>query len=317
MAQTLRHIGFNIDHGGLDYGEIISLSKLGEEASYDSIAFYDHLYSMTGENELCLETWSLLPALALESNKVKLLPLVTNNLFRHPGVLAKMAASLDNLSAGRLIFGIGAGWYEKEALDFGYKFPNLKTRLEMLDESLQVISKLWTEDKATFKGRYYSLEDAESLPKPTRKPPILIGGKARGVLELVAKHADMCNFTLRGLEVKRCEKLLQTLQEICDKQGRDYNLISKTISGPCFFAESKEDLEKELVQDSKRRGMSLEETRKFYESSSLFGTVDQIIDQVEQYEKVGIEGMMLRFNKQKQAEKARAFSTMIMPKVKG
>lgn len=312
----MRHIGFNIDHEGLDYPEVLSLTKLGEESGYDSIAFYDHLYSMSGEDELCLETWSLLPALALETNRAKLLPLVTNNLFRHPGVLAKMAASLDNLSKGRLIFGIGAGWYEKEALDFGYKFPNLKTRLEMLDESLQVISKLWTEDKATFKGRYYSLEDAESLPKPTRKPPILIGGKARGVLELVAKHADMCNFTLQDLEVKRCEKLLQMLQEICDTQGRDYNLISKTISGPCFFAESKEALEKELVEDSKRRGMSLEETRKFYERSSLFGTVDQIVDQAGQYEKIGVEGMMLRFNKQRQGEKARAFSTLILPKVK-
>ncbi len=185
----MRQIGFNIDHGGLQYGDVLALSRLGEELGFDSLSFYDHLYLLDSEDQFCLEAWSLLSALALNTKKVKLLSLVTNDLFLHPGILAKIAATVDNLSRGRLIFGIGAGWYKKEAIDFGYSFPDAKTRIEMLGESIQVISKLWAKDKTTFKGRYYTLEKAESLPKPFQKPhpPILIGGKGRKLLHFGSK----------------------------------------------------------------------------------------------------------------------------------
>lgn len=314
----MNHIGFNIDHGGLHYDEILLLSKLGDELGFDSISFYDHFYSLSDENEICLEAWSLLPAISLNTKKTKLLPLVTNNLFRHPGILAKMAATVDNLSKGRLIFGIGAGWYEKEALDFGYKFPNLKTRLEMLDESIQVISKLWQEDKTTFKGRHYTLEDAESLPKPVQKPhpPILVGGKAKGILRIVAKYADISNFTIRGLGIEECTRKLGQLKDYCSEIGRDYNSIVKTISGPCFFAGSKKELKLELEEDAKRREMTKEELSKFYTGSAVFGTTEEIIDQIRQYERIGVKGAMFRFSKPKQKEKATLFSNEVMPKIK-
>jgi F420-dependent oxidoreductase-like protein len=314
----LHHVGFNIDHGGLHYDEILSLSKLGDELGFDSISLYDHFYSMSGENEICLETWSMLPAISLNTKRVQLLPLVTNNLFRHPGILAKMASTLDNLSKGRLIFGIGAGWNEKEALDFGYKFPNLKSRLEMLDESIQVISKLWKDEKTSFKGKYYTLEDAESLPKPMQvpHPPILVGGKAKGILRIVAKYADMCNFTTRGLGLERCAEKLTQLKEYCSEIGRDYNSISKTISGSCFFASSEKELDSELEADAKRREMTKGELKKFYGASAIFGTTTEVIDQIREYEKIGVEGAMFRFNKPKQREKAKLFSDQVISKVK-
>jgi alkanesulfonate monooxygenase SsuD/methylene tetrahydromethanopterin reductase-like flavin-dependent oxidoreductase (luciferase family) len=314
----LRHIGYNLDHGGLHYDEILSLAKLGDELNFDSISFYDHFYSLSGENEICLEVWSLLPAISLNTKRVKLIPLVTNNLFRHPGILAKIASTVDNLSKGRLIFGIGAGWYKKEALDFGYDFPKLKIRLEMLDESIQVISKLWKEDKTTFKGRHYSLEGAESLPKPFQvpHPPILVGGKTRGVLRIVSKYADMCNFTLRGMGIEGCVKKLAKLKEMCSEVGRDYNSISKTISGPCFFAVSNQELEKELEEDAKVRQTSKEELREFYKNSALFGTIEEVVDQIRKYEEIGVDGAMFRFYKRRQGAKAKLFSEEILPKIK-
>lgn len=317
---SMHHIGFNIDRGGMNYPEILSLSKLSETLGYDSICLYDHLYSLGKEDELCLEAWSLLSAISIHTSRAKLLPLVTNNLFRHPGVLAKMASTVDNLSKGRLIFGIGAGWYEKEALDFGYAFPDLRTRFEMLDESIQVISKLWKEEKTTFKGKHYNLLDAESLPKPFQKPhpPILVGGKARGVLEITAKYADMCNFTLRGLGPQKCEKLLCLLKEYCKAVGRDYNSILKTISGPCFFANTEQELQRELEAEAKRQGggKTKEELVEYYRSSALFGTFDEVIDQVREYERIGVEGIMVRFDRSAQAEKAELFSKNILPRIR-
>jgi alkanesulfonate monooxygenase SsuD/methylene tetrahydromethanopterin reductase-like flavin-dependent oxidoreductase (luciferase family) len=297
---------------------VLALSRLGEELGYDSISFYDHLYSLDSENQFCLETWSVLSALAPNSTKAKLLPLVTNNLFRHPGILAKIAATVDNLSKGRLIFGIGAGCYEKEAIDLGYTFPNAKTRIEMLEESIQVISKLWSEDKTTFKGRYYTLEKAESLPKPFQKPhpPILIGGKGRRLLHLVAKYADISNFTLRGSKPKDCEDRLSILKDYCSEEGRDYNSISKTISGLCFFADTQSELESDLESEAKRRETPKEEVRQFFESSAIFGTVDEVIEQIKEYERIGIDGAMFRFFKAKQGEKAKSFTEMILPKIR-
>jgi F420-dependent oxidoreductase-like protein len=314
----LNHIGFNIDHGGLHYNKILSLSKLGDELGFDSLSFYDHFYSMGGEDEFCLETWSLLSAISLKTRKVKLLPLVTNNLFRHPGILAKIAATVDNLSKGRLIFGIGAGWYEKEALDFGYKFPSLQTRLEMLDESIQIILKLWNEEKTTFAGKHYSLSDAESLPKPMQipHPPLLVGGKVKGILEITAKYGDICNFTLRNLGLEGCKRKLEKLKDYCSKVGRDYNSISKTISGPCFFSPTEKELEEELEEDAKRRQMPKEELAKFYKDSGIFGTIEEAVEQIKEYERIGISGGMFRFFKPKQEEKARLFSEEILSKIR-
>jgi F420-dependent oxidoreductase-like protein len=314
----LNHIGFGVDHGGLHYEEILSLSKLGDELGYDSLSFYDHFYSLGGEDENCLETWSLLPAISLNTKRTKLLPLVTNNLFRHPGILAKMAATVDNLSKGRLIFGIGAGWYEKEALDFGYEFPSLKTRLEMLDESIQIILRLWKDEKTSFKGKHYTLENAESLPKPMQvpHPPVLVGGKAKGILRIAANYAEMCNFTIRNLGPERCAEKLSWLRDYCSEIGRDYNSISKTIAGLCFFARTEQELQNELEEDAKRRQMPTEDLRKCYETSALFGRIEEVIDQIKQYERIGVQGAMVRFFKPRQREKATLFANEILPRVK-
>ena len=189
----------------------------------------------------------------------------------------------------------------------------------MLDESIQVISKLWTEEKTTFKGKHYSLENAESLPKPMQKPhpPILVGGKAKGVLKIASGLADWSNFTLRNLGVEGARTRLGFLKDYCSKNNRNYDQIFKTISGPCFFAKSDQELEAELDADSKRRELSKKETREMYEKSAIFGTSEQVIDQIKRYEKLGIQGAMFRFYKPMQAEKAKLFAEHIMPEIRG
>ncbi len=317
----MRSIGFNIDHSGLNYDQILSLSQLAEDAGFDNLAFYDHFYDPTGGTQnkrLSLEAWSLLSAISLKTQRIKLLPLVTNNLFRHPGILAKIAATVDHLSKGRLIFGIGAGWFEKEALDFGYAFPDLDTRLEMLDEALSVITSLWTQEATTFQGKYYKLDKAQSLPKPYQKPftPVLVGGKTNGILKIAAKHAQLTNFTIRNLGVEECAKKIELLKKYCSEQGRDYESLSKTLSGLCFFASSQKELETELVEAAKFRGTSKEELERTLKSSAVYGTNEQVLEELERYEKIGIQGAMFRFYKPLQGEKARTFSKEILPQIR-
>ncbi|MGI0092201.1 MAG: TIGR03560 family F420-dependent LLM class oxidoreductase [Nitrososphaerales archaeon] len=307
-------VGFNLDRSGLDCAKIIELSQLAESLGYDSVSLYDHLYSMRDPNEVCLEAWALLPHIAAKTSRVRILTLVSNNLLRHPGVLTKMASSVDILSGGRLIFGIGAGWYRKEAVDFGINFPDTKTRLGMLDESVQVILKLWTEDSANFEGKYYRLKNAESLPKPLQKPhpPVLVGGKGENVLlKIVAKYADMSNFFMSDcLTPEKCDRLLQALQKHCDQVGRDYGSIKKSIAGLCVISR-----ESSLDEYARKEGMSLQDYKKYLESMAIWGTADEVAMKLKEYEKKGIDYAFLRFPRDSQDKMAKLFAEEVVPSI--
>jgi len=175
-----------------DYSTLKSVVQECDRLGFDSVWVYDHLQFTYGPT---LECWTVLSALAEVTREIRIGPLVTCNMFRYPSLLAKMAATVDMISKGRLNFGIGAGWHETEALAYGIPFPKGSIRVEMLDEALSIIKKLWTEEEASFKGKHYSVNKAVCLPKPIQKPhpPILIGGGGNKMLRLIAKHADAWN----------------------------------------------------------------------------------------------------------------------------
>jgi alkanesulfonate monooxygenase SsuD/methylene tetrahydromethanopterin reductase-like flavin-dependent oxidoreductase (luciferase family) len=154
--------------------------------------------------------------------------LVSCNGYRNPALLAKMAATVDVLSNGRLIHGVGAGWFADEYEGYGYDFPDVPTRLAQLDESLRVQKLLWTAERPSFDGRFYRLKEAWCEPRPAQRPhpPILIGGSGERVtLKLVARYADACN--LQG-PPRTLAQRLEALRRHCDEQGRDYGSIEKT-----------------------------------------------------------------------------------------
>ena len=212
---------------------------------------YFHQIQFVGRpEEPMLEGWTVISMLAGLTTKIKLGTLVTGIIYRYPSVLAKIAATLDVLSKGRLFMGIGAAWNEQESLAYGISFPSNQERLLRLEEAIQVIRKMWTEEPyASFEGKYYQIKNAYCNPKPIQKPspPILVGGSGeRKTLKIVAKYADACN--LFG-SAETLKKKLDILKEHCKSVGRDYDSILKTKLGAIVVDDEQGDGKEESARD--------------------------------------------------------------------
>lgn len=215
------------------------LAQIGretEEAGFASIWVMDHFFqiAMIGKaEEPMLEGYNVLGYLAGVTRRVKLGTLVTAVTYRHPGILAKTATSLDVLSGGRAYFGIGAGWFEREAAGLGIPFPPIKERFERLEECLKICLQMWSNDVAPYNGKYYHLAETLNSPQPISRPhpPILIGGVGeKKTLPLVAKYADACNvYAHQGVAAVRAK--LQVLRRECEAIGRNYDDIERTAIG--------------------------------------------------------------------------------------
>lgn len=213
--------GVKTGQAGYSYEDLKKLWTNADELGYDSAWLYDHFFPPDDMRAPCLEAWTTLAALAAATKRLKLGTMVTSISYRHPSVLAKMATTVDIISNGRLIMGVGAGWYEEEYLAYGYDFPTQRTRIKQLKEALIVTRKLWTEERTTFNGQFYSLHDAISSPKPQQSggPPIIVGimtGK-RSLPLLAARYAD--GFNTRS-PLEECKAILASVRENCERYGK-------------------------------------------------------------------------------------------------
>jgi F420-dependent oxidoreductase-like protein len=207
---------------GVDIQGLLERARACEESGFHSLWLADHLWARGLPDVDHLEIWTALSALAMGTGRLRLGSLVLCNSYRNPALVAKMAASLDQVSGGRLELGIGAGWMEEEYRGYGYNFPSIKVRIEQLDEALDVMRRLFTEPRATFQGKYYALDDAPNNPKPVQQPhpPITIGGSGeRLLLRVVARHADRWNCPMNaGADLPH---KLSILRSHCAEIGRD------------------------------------------------------------------------------------------------
>jgi len=171
-----------------------------------------------------------LAAMASVVSRARVGCMVTGVTYRNPAVLAKMAVTVDHISGGRLDFGLGAGWHEEEHRGYGLEFPSAGVRVEMLDEALTLIRRLWTEDTVTFEGRHYQLREALANPKPLQKPhpPIVVGGEKPKMLRVIARHADEWNVPSHG-DVVAWTKTSALLDEACAEVGRDPAEIRRSV----------------------------------------------------------------------------------------
>jgi F420-dependent oxidoreductase-like protein len=210
--------------------EILDLWREIDTLGYDTAWVFDHFLPIFSDPAgPCMEGWTALAALAMATKNVRLGTMVTGNTYRHPAVLAKMATTVDIISSGRLIFGIGAGWFELEHQEYGMPFRTVGARLQRLDEALEIIKLLWSNERSSFNGKHYELRDASFNPKPLQqpRPPILVGATGENVaLKIVAKHADMWN-SFGTPEVFRHK--ITILDEHCRKLGRDPATIEKSV----------------------------------------------------------------------------------------
>ena len=263
----------------------------------------DHFHqipSVGQPQEPMLEGWVTISALAGLTSKIKLGTMVTGNSYRHPSVLAKMGATLDVLSKGRLFMGIGAAWNDQEASAYGIPFPPTKERLQRLDEAVQVIRRMWTDERASFDGKFYQLRDAYCNPKPIQKPhpPILIGGGGeKRTLRTVAKYGDASNIFGSPETVKR---KLGILREHCKEVGRDYDSIIKSKLGRVIIGD-RGSIEKGFEQMG--GGMTKERMREFL----TYGTPEEIRQEIESFRQAGIDYLIFSFDPRREVEAVASF----------
>lgn len=262
-----------------------------EDMGYDSAWLYDHFYPMFNQtSRYILEPWTVLPSLAAETTHLRLGVLVTCNSYRFPPVLAKIAASVDVMSRGRLEFGIGAGWYENEYIAYGISFPDIKTRIEQLAESIEIIKRIWTEERADFRGEYYNVIDLFSYPKPVQKPhpPIWIGGKDSRLLRVVSQHADYANFA--QCSVEELSQRLAVLKRYCHQVGRNFEEIQKTWHGNVIIVNKEEKLRGEAlrVKESSATHELKKEGIDEFLKKTIAGTPEQCVEKIQKYVDLGV-----------------------------
>jgi F420-dependent oxidoreductase-like protein len=204
--------------------------KAAEAGGVDMFTLADHFFQMENfgaAEDPFLEGYTSMGYLAALTERISLTMLVTGVTYRHPGVLAKTVTTLDVLSGGRSMFGIGAAWYDREHHALGIPYPPLKDRFEMLEETLQICQQMWSDDDGPYEGKHYQLAETLCRPQPIRRPPILIGGSGeKKTLRMVAQYADVWNAssTLEELPHK-----LDVLRRHCDAVGRDFSDIRLTV----------------------------------------------------------------------------------------
>lgn len=209
--------------------------------SFSSLWVSDHL--MPGEPWFRMEVWSQLTWIAARYPGPMLGTIVLANSYRHPPLMAKMAATLQAFSRGRLVLGYGAGWHEAEYRAYGYEFPPARVRIAQMVEGLKLMRAMWTSSPASFHGTYYTIEDAYCEPRPDPPPIVMIGGDGEQLtLRAVAELADWWNNVMRALPVLRHK--LQVLEQHCRDIGRDYQSIRKTLTRVCYLAPTHAEAER-------------------------------------------------------------------------
>lgn len=298
MKFGIQHPNFSFDGKGPEIVESLrGLATQAERSGFDSFWVMDHFHQIgnVGEpEEPMLESWTTLSTLAGFTSKIRLGTLVTGNVYRHPSVLAKIGATFDVLSKGRLFMGIGAAWNEQESAAYGIQFPSTKERMDRLEEAVQVIRKMWTEQPANFNGQFYRIRGAYCNPQPIQKPhpPILIGGSGeRRTLRIVAQYGDACNLFGSTETVK---KKLATLREHCSTVGRDYDSILKTKLGTVVIDKDRQAVESRVAETFKQVP---EQIRR---ESVIHGTPEDVRRQIEEFKRVGIEYLIVSFEPQRE-----------------
>src|SRR5260221_6902690 len=297
--------GFRQERAGIKdpveaYETLTRLAQTADQSGYDSVWIPDHFITAPPSQEMIFECWTMAAALARDTKRVRIGQLVTGNSYRNPALQAKMASTLDVLSHGRLTFGIGAGWYEPDYRAYGYAFPDGPERLRQLQEAVQVILAMWTQEEATFEGAYYQVHGAINQPKGVQHPhiPLLIAGVGEQVtLKLVAQYADACN--MLGDPATMARKFA-VLKQHCEAIGRDYTRIHRTAIGFCSLGETDEQARAKVSPASLNLLGRLGVT-------TLIGSPATIRAGLAELEAVGVQEVILSFPDILQPETLRFF----------
>ena len=268
------------------FDRLVELVQAAESAGFDLVTVMDHFYqigNVGAEDEPMLEAYTTLGAIAAQTRRVRLGTMVTGVTYRNPALLAKMVTTLDVVSGGRAVLGIGAGWNESEHRGYGFELPPIRERMDRLDEALAICRLMFTQERPSFEGRHYRIEEALNSPRPIQAggPKILVGGGGeRRTLRLAARYADMTNWfgTLDELRHKT-----EVLQEHCEAEGRDPSTILRTVMAPFV-----------LVNHEREAQATLDRLAPARRAASAAVTPTQAADGLRPYMDAGFMGFIFR-----------------------
>ena len=295
--------GWRLDLAGIDRSEhwetMTRVARRIEDSGFESLWVYDHFHTVPEPTqEVTYEAWTLMAALAAVTDTVRLGQMCTCNTYRPPSYLAKVAASIDVISGGRLEMGIGAGWYEHEHDGYGYPFLEPAPRIKMLEEGVEIMKAMWTEDVVHYEGRHYQLQGAICRPKPLQSPHIplwVAGGGEQLTLRVAARHAQYTNF---GIKPELFTHKSEVLEGHCRDVGRDFDEITRSANFNIVCAETEAEAEDKirLVEDRMRRYVSDQraaEQAKLYKYAS--GTPEQVASYLKNWEALGLDYAIVYF----------------------
>ena len=308
MARRIR-FGVTLPQIKRTWAEARAAAVEFDRLGFDSVWVCDHLYGVPMPTLPILEAWSELAAVAADTDRVELGTLVTPPFFRNAAVFAKQVATIDQISNGRTIVGLGAGWFATEFEAHGLPFPPVGERLRALDETCEVLKRMWTEERVTFEGRHVTVRDVMCEPKPVRRPPILIGGGGeRVLLRIAARHADIWN----NLAVSQGElpRKIEALKARCAEVGRDFDAIE--VSQQCLVVIAE-------TEDAARA--ALERAGRIYgghmgaglEAHGIWGTPAQVVERIRRHTALGCTLFVMEFFGRDTREPARLFAEHVIP----
>src|SRR6267378_2714253 len=274
---------------GFKFEDVLAIALDAERAGFTRLWLSDHLFlDPDAVNTDCLEAWTLLAALAVRTERIRIGTMVTAQSYRNPALLAKIAAGVDVMSKGRLDFGLGAGWKEVEYRAYGYEFPDAPTRVTQMIETLEICTRMWKDERATYHGKHYRIDDALCSPKPLQKPlPVWIGGTKPRVMRAAAKYGHAFNLTVSASSPQDLPDRLRDLDEACRAAKRD----PKTLLRSAFLlacvgktrAESDELLGRVAAESGTDRAGLLKRR-----PGLLFGTAEDAAEKLRTYAEKGI-----------------------------
>lgn len=306
--------GVYVPQLAFSYDDVLGRARLAEELGFESLWVFDHLYGPELPNVPSLEGWTLATALLANTERLRVGHLVLCNNFRHPALLAKMATSLDQISGGRLELGIGSGSYELEHAQSGLPWGTFAERSEQLEESLEILTRMFAEETTTFDGKHYSVRDMPSLPRPVQqpRPPIHIGGAGeQRTLPLVAKYADVWNVPTYALD--DWQRKLDVLHAECERIGRDPAEIRLSLEIVLALAPDDESLADARSLAEHRfggPGWGLE-------AGGYVGTPQMIVDRIGEHVEAGVDLFVFFMHDRAKEHTMRLFAEQVMPAFAG
>ncbi len=308
MTDTSPKFVVRMHQGGSGYAYLREIFRAADGLGYDGASLYDLLGIPT------LECWTTLSALAAETERIRLIPMVLANLYRHPATLAKMAATLDVISEGRLVLGIGAGGGEGDHKAYGLPYPSTRERVAMVGEAVQVIRLLWSGERVSFEGNHYRLNNALCNPAPVQQPapPILIGGHGeRHLLRVAAAHADITNMSA-DMGIAEHEAKRRVLDAHCAAVGREPSEVALSHNAHVFIGRDEAAVEALLAEHAARHGGSVERFKATL-GNAIVGTPAQCVEQLRRYTDYGIGWFFLLFPEPVSVGYLELFASEVMP----